>query len=57
LRTAPIQPGGARDEPERRRVTTLLMVRTARLSDPVMEYNHAGEPVRFARMAQAFASM
>src|SRR5438552_4702147 len=27
---------------------------TARLLGPVMEYNHAGEPVRFARMAAAF---
>ncbi|HUZ87635.1 MAG TPA: iron-containing alcohol dehydrogenase [Candidatus Baltobacterales bacterium] len=27
---------------------------TARLLGPVMEYNHAGEPERFARMAQAF---
>jgi choline dehydrogenase len=27
---------------------------TARLLGPVMEYNHAGEPVRFARMAEAF---
>src|SRR5579864_8881801 len=27
---------------------------TARLLGPVMEYNHAGEPGRFARMAQAF---
>src|SRR6185437_6713677 len=27
---------------------------TARLLGPVMEYNHSGEPVRFARMAQAF---
>jgi len=27
---------------------------TARLLGPVMEYNHSGEPERFARMAQAF---
>jgi choline dehydrogenase len=27
---------------------------TARLLGPVMEYNHAGEPERFARMAAAF---
>src|ERR1700716_3513996 len=27
---------------------------TARLLGPVMEYNHSGEPVRFARMANAF---
>src|SRR5919109_2467334 len=27
---------------------------TGRLLAPVMEYNYAGEPVRFARMAQAF---
>jgi len=27
---------------------------TARLLGPVMEYNHSGEPQRFARMAQAF---
>jgi len=27
---------------------------TARLLGPVMEYNHAGEPERFARMASAF---
>jgi choline dehydrogenase len=27
---------------------------TARLLGPVMEYNHSGEPNRFARMAQAF---
>src|SRR5246127_2588672 len=27
---------------------------TARLLGPVMEFNHAGEPERFARMAQAF---
>src|SRR6266700_4448769 len=27
---------------------------TARLLGPVMEYNHSGEPDRFARMAQAF---
>ena len=27
---------------------------TARLLGPVMEYNHAGEPERFARMAKAF---
>ena len=27
---------------------------TARLLGPVMEYNYAGEPARFARMAQAF---
>jgi choline dehydrogenase len=27
---------------------------TARLLGPVMEYNHAGEPERFARMAMAF---
>src|SRR5438552_12946766 len=27
---------------------------TARLLGPVMEYNHSGEPERFARMAAAF---
>src|SRR5258708_39376361 len=27
---------------------------TARLLGPVMEYNHSGEPARFARMAIAF---
>jgi len=38
--------GGVRDAPHG--------ALTARLLGPVMEYNHAGEPERFARMAAAF---